>query len=321
VIEFSDDNLIGNKKAVKAFLPHLVAWQKAHGYPFEFASEASLNLADDDQILGLLREANFFAVFIGIESPDPDVLSAMQKKQNTRRDIVDNIHKIQGYGIFVLAGFIVGFDNEGDSVGRGMIDLIEMACIPICMVGLLYALPNTQLTRRLQKEGRLHGRHDAALPDETDQCTAGLNFDTLRPRRDVLGDYRQVLERIYDVDVYFDRVTRAVDHLDCSGPNGVLHAPSLGRNLRDFARFLWSVTRTRPDMRGRVWRLMAHVAWRNPRSIRAAMYMAAIFAHLGPYSRSVMRQLERQMAEAPAPPAAPLSPPAPAPRVVAHDAA
>jgi radical SAM superfamily enzyme YgiQ (UPF0313 family) len=300
VLEFSDDNLIGNKKAVKAFLPDLIAWQKAHGFPFEFATEASLNLADDEPLLGLLRDANFFAVGIGIESPDPDVLVAMQKKQNTRRDIVDNIHKIQSYGIFVLSGFIIGFDNEGDRVAAGMIELIEAACIPICMVGLLYALPNTQLTRRLQKEGRLHALHDAALPDETDQCTAGLNFETVRPRRDVLDDYRRVLERVYDAGTYFARITRTIDHLDCSGVNGVLHAPRLGRSLRDLARFLWSVSRTRPDMRGRVWRLIAHVAVHNPRAVRAAMYMAAIYAHLGPYSRSLIDQLERQLAEAPA---------------------
>jgi len=95
VVQFVDDNLIGNKKAVKAFLPHLIAWQKEHGYPFVFATEASLNLADDDKFLGMLRDACFVGVFIGIESPDPDVLIAARKKQNIGRDIPAEIHKIQ----------------------------------------------------------------------------------------------------------------------------------------------------------------------------------------------------------------------------------
>lgn len=301
-IEFSDDNLIGNKKAVKAFLPQLVAWQKARGYPFEFATEASLNLADDAELLGLLRDANFYAVFIGIESPDPEVLAATQKKQNTRRDMQESVAQIYRSGIFVVGGFILGFDGERSDVSGAMIELIEGASIPICMAGLLYALPNTQLTRRLAREGRLHSRTGLASAQETDQCTGGLNFETQRPREEVLSDYRTVLERIYDRDAYFHRVARAIDKLDCSGPNGGLHGPSLGRSLRDFARFMWSMSLKRPDMRGSVWRLIARVAWRNPRAIRAAVYMAAIYAHLGPYSRAVMAQLDNQIAGAQARP-------------------
>ena len=139
----------------------------------------------------MLRDANFVAVFIGIESPDPDVLIAAQKKQNTRRDIAASVHKVQAMGMFVVAGFIVGFDNEGEHVSQSMIDLIEEACIPVCMVGLLYALPNTQLTRRLEREGRLHVARGAADLDFADQCLSGLNFETLRRRELVLGDYRR----------------------------------------------------------------------------------------------------------------------------------
>ena len=115
-LDFVDDNFIGNKKAVKAFLPHLIAWQKRHGYPYEFSTEASINLADDDALLALMRAANFFAVFVGIESPDTDTLIAMQKKQNTRRDIAAGVHKIYRAGMFVNAGFILGFDSEKKSV-------------------------------------------------------------------------------------------------------------------------------------------------------------------------------------------------------------
>ena len=154
-LDFVDDNFIGNKKAVKAVLPHLIAWQKAHGYPFQFSTEASINLADDAALLALMREANFLNIFVGIESPDPETLVSTQKKQNTRRVLDDSVRKIYRAGIFVHAGFIVGFDSEKDGVAAGMTDFIEAAAIPVCMVGLLFALPHTQLGRRLEKEGRM----------------------------------------------------------------------------------------------------------------------------------------------------------------------
>ena len=118
-VDFVDDNLIGNKKAVKAFLPELAAWLEAHDYPFEFSTEASLNLADDADFLVLMKRANFFGVFVGIESPDTETLVAMRKKQNTRRSIAESIHRIYAAGLFVTAGFIVGFDSETGSVGGG----------------------------------------------------------------------------------------------------------------------------------------------------------------------------------------------------------
>src|SRR6202042_1071649 len=109
-------------------------------------------------------------------------LLAMRKKQNMRRSIADSVHKIYRAGMFVTAGFILGFDTEKGSVAGPMIDLIEEAAIPIAMVGLLYALPNTQLTRRLAKEGRLHVNHDVSPEGKGDQCTAGVNYQTKRPR-------------------------------------------------------------------------------------------------------------------------------------------
>ena len=144
-VDFVDDNLIGNKKAIKAFLPVLEKWIEQHDYPFEFTTEASLNLADDGELLAMLKRSNFFAIFVGIESPDTETLIAMRKKQNTRRSIPESVHKIYGAGMFVTAGFIVGFDTERGSVALPMSELVEDCAIPIAMVGLLYALPNTCL--------------------------------------------------------------------------------------------------------------------------------------------------------------------------------
>ena len=151
-VDFVDDNLIGNKKAVKAFLPELAKWLEARDYPFEFTTEASINLADDPELLKLMECANFVGVFVGIESPDTATLIAMRKKQNTRRSIAQSVHRIYAYGLFVTAGFIIGFDSETKSAAEAMIELIEEAAIPVCMVGLLYALPHTQLERRSKRK-------------------------------------------------------------------------------------------------------------------------------------------------------------------------
>jgi radical SAM superfamily enzyme YgiQ (UPF0313 family) len=137
-VDFVDDNFIGNKKNLRTLLPRLKAWQEEHDYPIEFSTEASINIADDSELLQAMKDANFFAIFVGIESPDPATLVAMKKKQNTRRNITECIHKIYGCGMFVTAGFIVGFDTEKVSMGQAMIDFIEEANIPVCMIGLLY---------------------------------------------------------------------------------------------------------------------------------------------------------------------------------------
>src|SRR4029077_16523275 len=114
-VDFVDDNLIGNKKALKRLLLLLKQWQKERGYPFKFSTEASINLSDDPELLRMLREANFFMIFVGIESPNTDTLILMQKKQNTRRSLAESIHRIYGSGIIVIGGFVMGFDGENGS--------------------------------------------------------------------------------------------------------------------------------------------------------------------------------------------------------------
>src|ERR1700692_542023 len=128
------------------------------------------------QLLKMMRDANFFALFVGIESPNTETLIATQKKQNTRRSLADSVHKIYRAGMFVTAGFIVGFDSEEVSVADAMAEFIQESAIPVCMVGLLYALPNTQLTRRLALEGRLHPFPERAHVKSADQRTLGLHF-------------------------------------------------------------------------------------------------------------------------------------------------
>lgn len=306
-VDFVDDNLIGNKKALKGFLPELTAWQKAHGYPFEFSTEASMNLADDDELLGMLKQANFFAVFIGIESPDPETLRQTSKKQNTRRNMAANIHKIYSYGLFVTAGFIVGFDNENGSIADAMADFIEECAIPVSMVGLLYALPNTQLTRRLAKEGRLYEGHDVMDPERSgDQCSLGINFEPKRPLNHVLSDYKRVLERVFEPAAYANRLDRLTALLDRSGrpePHGDDRRRRMA-SLQTVHRILDAM----PGGRSRFWDSFVNCARTNPAALPAIVSLMAIYAHLGPFSRQVIAEIDRRIAADAAcksPPAAP----------------
>jgi hypothetical protein len=294
-VDFVDDNLIGNKKAVKAFLPHLRTWVKERGNPFEFSTEASLNLADDEELLALMREANFFGVFVGIESPDTETLKHMRKKQNTRRSIPESIRKIYAHGMFVTAGFIVGFDSERGSVAEPMIELIEETAIPVSMVGLLYALSATQLGRRLAKERRLHDGHDVQYDDKADHCTAGLNFDTLRPRYEILSDYKQILESVYSAEAFAGRLRRLSDQLDRS--KSLRRAPKGDvKQTVSATEMLERIVNQIPEVRETFLDTIRYCASTNPRALRFIVMLMAFYLHLGPFSRKVIGTIDRQLA-------------------------
>jgi radical SAM superfamily enzyme YgiQ (UPF0313 family) len=295
-VDFVDDNLIGNKKRVKEFLPALKTWLEWRDYPFEFTSEATINLADDPQLLQMMKETNFFAIFVGIESPDPDTLVHMQKKQNTRRVFQENIEKIYRSGIFVTAGFVFGFDSEKGAAAAATIQCIEDTSIPVCLTGLLYALPNTQLTRRLSREGRLHPDHDRVTEDGfLDQCTFGLNFDTVRPRQDILADYRAVLDRIYSPEDYLERVRRVGRQLDCSKKRLRMPARHIWRDVRSFARMVWKMGVRDAEVRRHWWRTVLDCALHNPRAFRYVGAMIALYLHLGPFAKFVSNRLTTQI--------------------------
>jgi uncharacterized protein DUF4070/radical SAM family protein len=308
-LDFVDDNFIGNKKAVKAFLPHLIEWQKAHGYPFSLTTEASINIADDDVLLSLMREANFYAIFVGIESPETDTLVSMQKKQNTRRVLADNVHKIYGAGMLVTAGFILGFDTERDGVADSMIECIEATSIPMCALGLLFALPGTQLTRRLAREHRLFStsylKGQVADAGVGDQCVSGINFETKRPRRDILVDYRNVLDRIYSPAAFFRRVENvammlrrpALDRSNNTDPPPKLMFGIPRRDLVMLWRIVWRLAVRQPHAFWPFLKVFRRCMATVPGELGAVGMFTAFYLHVGPFSRSVIRAIDRQIAE------------------------
>ena len=194
-----DDNFIGNKKNVRRLLPELADWQERNGHPFSLLTEASINLADDEGLLSEMQRAGFHRVFLGIETPVEESLKEAQKSQN-RGNMIESIKKIQHHGMEVMAGFIVGFDNDPDDIFQRQIDFIRESAIPLAMVGLLQALPDTQLWRRLSREGRLLGDSSG------NNTNCSLNFvPKMDPSRLIEG-YQSIMRTIYKPSEYYQRV-------------------------------------------------------------------------------------------------------------------
>ncbi|MDQ3805990.1 MAG: B12-binding domain-containing radical SAM protein, partial [Acidobacteriota bacterium] len=241
-----DDNFIGNKRNVRALLPELIGWSEARGRPFSFYTEASVNLAEDDALLDMMRRANFRRVFLGIETPVEESLRGAQKGQNTRRDLLESVRKIQSYGMEVMAGFIVGFDSDPEDIFDRQIEFIRESAIPLAMVGLLTALPDTQLWRRLKREGRLLKE---SLGQNTEEC---LNFVPRMEAARLVEGYRRILRTIYSPAEYYQRALDCLSHLT-QGP-----APRGGNLLHDAAALCRVVLTlgVRDRARGEFWRYL-----------------------------------------------------------------
>ncbi|HKL20716.1 MAG TPA: B12-binding domain-containing radical SAM protein, partial [Tichowtungia sp.] len=198
---FVDDNFIGNKHRLKTdLLPALIARRRANNDLFHFYTEVSIDLADDPELMRPMVTAGFDKVFIGIETPDEACLAECSKRQNENRDMIRDVKKIQQAGLQVQAGFIVGFDNDQESVFKRQIDFIQKSGIVTAMVGLLQAPPGTRLYRRMKAEGRLIG---ASTGNNADGTT---NIVPLMGQERLQAGYRKILDHIYSPKHYYDRI-------------------------------------------------------------------------------------------------------------------
>jgi radical SAM superfamily enzyme YgiQ (UPF0313 family) len=198
---FVDDNFIGNKRKLKKeFLPALIAWMERKRYPFCFNTEASIELADDEELMQLMVQAGFTAVFVGIETPNEASLEECNKVQNKNRDLIASIKQIQGHGLHVTGGFIVGFDNDPPSIFESLSTFIQESGIVSAMVGLLNAPRGSRLYERLLKEGRI-------LRDVTgDNTDFTINFIPRMDYEELIRGYGLVIKSIYSSEPFYQRI-------------------------------------------------------------------------------------------------------------------
>ncbi len=284
-----DDNFIGNKRSVKLLLRELQVWQKAHNYPFRFDTEASLDLAEDDELIDLMLECNFAAVFMGIETPDTDSLQVTKKFQNMRSPLLESIDKVTKAGLRVIAGFIIGFDGEKPGAGQRIVEFAEITGIPTTTFAMLQALPNTALWHRLEQEGRLRAK------DGNINQTTLMNFVPTRPVDQIAHEYIDAFGQLYEPHQYLDRVYRYF--LKLGGPR--VQAP--------FQWPEWSVVRAlsiviwrqgfQRSTRWKFWHHLFHILWKNPAVIEQYVVLCAHNEHFMEYREIVRQQIEAQLAE------------------------
>ncbi len=287
-----DDNFTGNRKKVKLLLKELQPWMIEHDYPFSFATEASVDLAQDQELMEMMVTCNFGAVFLGIETPDTESLALMKKTQNNRNPLIESVERIARCGLRVMAGFIIGFDNEKPGAGQRIVDFVERTAIPTAAFSMLHALPDTGLSKRLAKEGRLLEDRGGDLNQ-----TTLMNFQPTRPMEQIAREYIDGFWQLYDPVRYLDRVYRhfmllrvgkfpkkppsARKKLDC-------------KNLNALLRVVWRQGILRRS-RWRFWGHLYQICCRNPGGIGSYLSTCAQFEHFHVYRKLVRTEIEAQI--------------------------
>ena len=285
-----DDNFIGNKRNVKLLLKELKIWQAKHQYPFRFNTEASVDLATDQELMDLMVDCNFDAVFLGIETPDEDSLALTKKFQNTRNSLTDTVDKIIRSGLRPMAGFIIGFDGEKKGAAQRIINFVESAAIPTAMFGMLQALPNTALWYRLEQEERLLDNDK----QDINQTTL-LNFVPTRPIEDIAQEYIETFWELYDPNRYLDRVYRCFLKLKQTSVKAPFKIPSFV-DLKALIIIIWRQGIKR-NTRGKFWHHLFSIIKENPGVWEHYLTMCAHNEHFLEYREIVKEQIETQLAE------------------------
>lgn len=288
-----DDNFIGNKKNVKVLLKALQPWMVEHSYPFSFATEASVDLAQDQELMDLMRACNFGAVFLGIETPDPESLKLTKKTQNNRDPLEESVVKIARSGIRVMAGFIIGFDNERAGAGQRIVEFVEKTSIPTATFSMLQALPDTALSKRLAKEGRLIEDRGGDINQ-----TTLMNFVPTRPMEQIAREYVDGFWTLYDPVKFLDRVYRHfMDLKEADFPKKPKSARKKldGRNVRALLTIFWRQGVIRKT-RGIFWTRLYQMYRRNPGGISSYLTTCAQSEHFLSYRELVRAEIADQLA-------------------------
>ncbi len=279
VVYFVDDNFIGNRKAAKDMLPHLLAWQKQHGYPMQFACEATLNIAKQPEILRLMRECSFLGLFVGIETPEADALKAMRKNQNVAVPMMESIKTLNDYGLEVTSGIILGLDTDSDDTEMRLKDFIDISQIPMLTINLLQALPKTPLWDRLKLAGRV-----------ADDPTLESNVRFLRPYDEVVAMWRRCIAYANDPERLFARFHHQVEatyvNRMITPARGKLNWANLSGALVLAFRVVLHIG-ILSDYRKPFWRAARHSLRRG--QIDAVLGMGFIAHHLIQFTREALR--------------------------------
>src|ERR671932_1066384 len=288
-----DDNFIGNKRNVKLFLKELKPWMVEHGYPFSFATEASVDLAKDQELMDLMVQCNFGAVFLGIETPDEESVGLTQKYQNTRDSLSDAVHAITRSGLRVMAGFIIGFDGEKSGAGDRIVQFVEKTAIPTALFSMLQALPDTALWHRLKKEGRL--RIESANINQTTL----MNFVPTRPLEEIAREYIDAFWRLYKPECFLDRTYRHYRILGEATYPKKEKAAKKKLNwvvIRALLTICWRQGVVR-HTRWQFWRNFMNMYRYNRGGLSSYLSTCAQIEHFLEYREIVKEQIEAQLAE------------------------
>jgi len=276
---FVDDNFIGNRKAAKEMLPHLVEWQKRNHYPVMFACEATLNISKQIDILPLMKEANFVGMFVGIETPEADALDAIKKGHNNAVPMLESIKTLNSYGLEITSGIILGLDSETADTEQRLKDFIDLSQIPMLTINLLQALPKTPLWDRLQRDGRL-------LDDDSRES----NVVFLRPHEEVVAMWRRAIAYANDPEKLFERFRYQVEATYANRKVTPAKGKLTWNNLRGGAVMGWRVVWYlcfKSDFRKPFWRMAKHALRQG--QIDGMMGAAFMGYHLIEFTREALR--------------------------------
>lgn len=302
-IYFVDDNFIANQKAALELLPHLVEWQRRHRFPVRFACEATLNIARNERVLELMRDAGFNVVFCGIETPEPGALRSMSKDQNLRMPILDAVRKLNDYGLEVVSGIILGLDTDTEATADHLIEFIEASGIPMLTINILYALPKTPLWDRLAAEGRIHS--DSG-PDGGRESNVVFRL----PEETVLAMWRRCIGAAYAPEAIYRRFAHNLAHTFAKRPAypRSSHRASWRNVVSGLAllgRIVWRIG-VRGDYRRTFWRVAAPAL--RAGQVEEMIQAAVVSHHLIEFTRQCLRGVEEASFYAPSLPHPPAEP-------------
>ncbi|MFB0559059.1 MAG: B12-binding domain-containing radical SAM protein [Dehalococcoidales bacterium] len=284
-----DDNFIGNKRKLKTeILPAIIEWSKEGKYPFSFFTEASINLADDEELMRLMVKAGFNTVFVGIETPNEESLAECNKLPNKNRDLIASVKNIQNHGLEVQGGFIVGFDSDPVSIFKSQINFIQGSGIVTAMVGLLNVPRGTRLYQRLKKENRLLRGFSGDNTDCSLNFIPKMNYETL------IDGYKNVLNTIYSPKQFYERVRTFLKEYKPQRRKGAFRLQFY--HITGFIKSMWFLG-VKEKGRKYYWRLFVSTLLRRPRSFPLSISLAVYGFH---FRKIVEKYISRPIGDTPA---------------------